>query len=124
VRKLADKNMRGLSVIGLVTWAIIIVFAVLIAIRVIPPYMQNYQLKKIMEKLVENPELRTMNRGKIRQLFMNQVNVNSIKGVTEDKLVIENRNNQIILSIHYEVRKPLIANIDAVYKFKEQAKAE
>lgn len=124
MRRLANKYEHGIGVIGLISWAIIVVFALLLAIRVIPPYMQYYELKKIMSKMAENPELKTMSKGKIKQLFMNQVNVNSIQGVTPDRLIVENKNNQLVLAIDYEVRKPLIANIDAVYKFQQQAKVE
>ncbi|MBI2790864.1 MAG: DUF4845 domain-containing protein [Gammaproteobacteria bacterium] len=121
MRAKTKKSMRGVTVINMLVVAIVIVFAVVIAINLIPPYLHNFAVKDAIEELAKNPDAKNMTKAKIKDLLSRKLQVNYIKDVSPDALVLEKKDGKTILTLKYEVRVHLIGNIDAVLMFNEEA---
>ncbi|MBS0286141.1 MAG: DUF4845 domain-containing protein [Proteobacteria bacterium] len=122
MKALMMKKMRGVTVINLMIAAIVIVFTIAIAVNLVPPYMHNYAIKDALNELAANPDITQMSKTKLRDLFVRKLQVNYITNVSPDALVIVKKEGATYLSMKYEVRVHLIANIDAVILFDEEAK--
>ncbi len=120
----AKKNMRGFSIINLLIVAIVIVFAITISVNLVPPYLHDYAIQDAMDDLAADPDLTQMSKAKMHDLFVRKLQVNYISNVSPDALVISKKGDNTYLSLKYEVRTHLIANIDAVLMFEHEVKVD
>ncbi len=119
------KSMRGITVLNLLVIAIIIVFAVVISMHLIPPYLHNFAIKDALEELAQNPDLSTFSKAKVKDLLARKLQVNYISDISPYSLMITKKDSKVTsLGLKYEVRVRLIGNIDAVVMFDEQVKVE
>lgn len=115
-------KMRGITMLSLLMAAIVIVFTIAIAVNLVPPYLHNAAIKDALAELAANPDVTQMSKAKLRDLFVRKLQVNYITNISPDALVINKKEGALYLSMKYEVRVHLIANIDAVIMFDEEAK--
>lgn len=113
--------MKGMSVLGILFVAIVLVFAVLILMRLVPPYIDFSEVKDSVEILAKDSKAANMSKPQIREMFSRRLHVNNINNIDPSKLEIVNDKGKRILSITYETRVHVIANIDAVLTFQTQA---
>jgi hypothetical protein len=118
------KAMQGMTVLGMLFTAFIIIVVVVLAINLIPPYLNNHAIRESMESLAKDPEISKWGKPKLRDMFIRKLQVNDIKNVPPELLVIEEKDKKHYLTINYEVRTHLLFNIDAVIKFNEQVMIE
>lgn len=114
------KNQQGMTFSG---WLIIILFLgcfLTVFFKLLPIYIEDYEIKAAFDKVAHNPEIKDQMPEQIRDNFSKYLRVNSIDAISADKLVIQEKNNQRTLSLNYEVRKNLVANIDLVVFFDYQ----
>ncbi len=125
MKKASKKSMRGFSVLGLLSIAIIVVFVVVISMHLIPPYLHNFAIKDALEDLAKNPDISTFSKAKIKDLLSRKMQVNYVSEISPDALVIDKKDGKVTsLGLKYESRVRLIGNIDAVVMFDEQVKVE
>lgn len=115
---------RGITFLGILFVAIVIIFSALILIRIIPPYMDFYQVKDSLETLAKDPNTAHMNKAQFREMFSRRLHVNNINNIDPNKLEIENDKGKTKLVIKYETRVHVIGNLDAVMNFESQAMVE
>lgn len=118
------KSMQGMTVLGMLFTAFLVIIVVVLAINLIPPYLHFYAIKESMETMAKDPETPKMSKAKLRDTFIRKLQVNDIKDVAPEALTIEKKDNKNFLMINYEVRTHLVGNIDAIIKFNEQVMIE
>lgn len=118
------KSMRGITFLGMLVAVVILVLVVVLGINLVPPYIHHFAVKDAMESLAKDPEIKGMSKAKLRDLFLRKLQVNYITNVPADKLEVIKKDGKTALAINYEVRVHLIANMDAVIKFNEEALVE
>jgi len=110
-------GMIALAIIG---------FFLTVAFRVGPPYITNYTVQETIRALQNEPELSSMSPYDVRRAIerrfdVNQVNV--IQAVCRRKdepcLKIEKTKSEMTIDGNYEVRVPVMGNVDAVVKFED-----
>ncbi len=125
MRAASKKSMRGITVLNLLVIAIILVFAVVISMHLIPPYLHNFAIKDALEDLAQNPDLSTFTKAKVKDLLARKLQVNYISEISPEALVIDKKDGKVTsLGLKYETRVRLIGNIDAVVMFDERVKVE
>ncbi|MBT7445870.1 MAG: DUF4845 domain-containing protein [Methylococcales bacterium] len=122
------KKQHGMTMIGWVTVLLLIAFFVTLLLRLVPIYMENSQIKTIMDSFDEEAGLSQMSKADVKKKIGNKLYINAIKTVSVfDKVkkpfTITKKENELTIDLEYEVRTPLFFNIDAVVSFKEQYKA-
>ncbi len=118
------KSMQGMTVLGMLFTAFMIIVVVILAIDFVPPFLNHYAIKESMESLAKDPEINKWGKAKLRDMFIRKLQVNDIRNVPPELLVIEEKDKKHYLTINYEVRTHVVANIDAVIKFNEQVMIE
>lgn len=113
-------TMKGMSLLGGLCLMMFIIFSVMIGMNIIPPYLRFYEVKDSLESLAKEPELKNMNKAKIRDLFERRLQVNSIKDVKAENLDVQKNDDKLSLILDYEVRVHLIGNMDALIKFNKE----
>lgn len=119
------RKQRGVTLLGMLTAVIILVFVAVLIINLAPPYIHHFAVKDALKSLAEDPEIKNMSsKAKLRDTFLRKLQVNYVTNIPADKLEITKKDGKTFLTIDYEVRVPLIANIDAMIKFNDEAVVE
>ena len=118
-----NRKQSGITMIGfLMTLGVIILF-LYCGMKIIPMYTEFYSVKQALAGMAAEPELGTSSKEKIRELFRRRMDMSYANNVLKiDPLKIEATDNGYMLTVDYERREELIANLDIVGKFHaEQA---
>ena len=72
------EKQAGMTAIGMVLMLILVGFVALIAIRVIPMYMDHFMVVGSLESLEQDPEVAGMSAPQLRKRLQRRFDVNSI----------------------------------------------
>lgn len=107
--------------IGMLLLAIVVIFAGIMAMRVVPPYIQYFTIKKMVEETMDQPDLQNVSDLEIRDKFSKQLSVNDVTVVTARDLLIERGPQGVVAKLSYSVRKPLVGQASICLDFDIQA---
>ncbi|MDH5326493.1 MAG: DUF4845 domain-containing protein [Gammaproteobacteria bacterium] len=121
------KTQMGLTAISMAFLLVVGGFAVLVALRLIPVYLEDFNVKSHVAKLNANPGLAEMTDEEILSTLSKRLGVDNVKNVNLDEHVeIVRDGATTTVVVNYEVRRPLLGNVDAVVRFTtdEDAKVD
>jgi hypothetical protein len=117
------RSQRGITLIGFVfVLAVVGIFAYL-GMKVFPIYEQFFSVRSAMKGVASEPGIGQMDPAKIRDLFFRRLYVNyADEDLKPENVKVDRKDNGYVMTVQYEVRRPLIADLDIVGKFdKSQA---
>ncbi len=108
-------GQRGISLFGLLFWAIVVGFFALIGMRVLPTLNEYFTIKRTVNKITTEgstvPE--------IRAAFERQKDVEySITSISSKDLTITKENEKIVVSFAYDKEVELMAPVYLLIKFQ------
>jgi hypothetical protein len=111
------RKQKGLSLIGFILVLSLVIFTAYIGMRIIPIYLEYYSVVSAMDGVAKERgsadwTLFDTRVSVLNRLYVSQ-NADNVKG--KDITVV--RRNGVQLRVAYEVRKPLIGNLDVVATF-------
>ncbi len=118
-----NRKQSGITMIGfLISLALIILF-IYCGMKIIPMYTEFYSVKQALAGMAKDPEVISGSKEKIRTLFNRRLDISYANTVKKmNALKIESTGEGYMLTVDYERREELIANLDIVGKFHaEQA---
>ncbi len=110
---------------GAVSLGIIIIIAAVVgfiwlSLRLVPHYIDFETMKSVMEDL-PGPQVHEMDKRAIRTSLEKRFKINNLRTFkVRDVVKIERTSKNTVVSIAYEVREPLMFNIDMVLSFEDQ----
>ena len=111
------KNKQGgLTLIGFI---IVLGFALCITfvgMKIGPIYMEYYSVVTAMNGLAAEKGSARLSPYQIRLRFLTRLNVSYTENVKESHIKLT-RGNGVHMRVAYEVRKPIVGNLDVVAKF-------
>ena len=117
------KRQQGASGLSILFTLVIIVFFGATGLKLTPVYLDNYTIKGALKALDEQPGITKMSRSKIKSLLMKQLQVNNVRNIKKEDIVINKEKGRLTVNIDYEVRLDLIQNIDLLVSFENQFEA-
>ena len=111
------KKQRGVSFIGFLVVLAVVGFAAFVGMKLFPMYQEFYAVKAAAKGLAGEPGVGDMDPGKIKDLFFRRLYINYSETVKPEHVKIERIDNGWNMKVSYEVRKPLVYNLDVVGKF-------
>ncbi|MEO6227575.1 MAG: DUF4845 domain-containing protein [Thermomonas sp.] len=113
-----NRKHSGITMIGfLITLAVIMLF-VYCGMKIIPMYTEFYSVKQALAGMANEPDLGSASKDKIREMFRRRMDMSYANTVLKiDPLKIEATDSGYMLTVDYERREELIANLDIVGKF-------
>jgi len=116
-----NRKHSGITMIGfLITLAVVMLF-VYCGMKIIPMYTEFYSVKQALAGMANEPDLGSSSKEKIREMFRRRMDMSYANTVLKiDPLKIEATDNGYMLTVDYERREELIANLDIVGKFHAQ----
>ena len=110
----------GMTLIGGVIALALLAFFVLLTLRLLPGYLEYFKVKGVLESLEREPDITSRSQAEIRKLIARRLDINSVEDVTAKDFRIEKRDGRLRVGIRYEVRVPILGNVDAVQKFHDE----
>ena len=115
------KKQRGMSMTALLLILAVVGIFSLVAIKIIPIYMENGQIVSAMSRLVEKSRQDEMSVAEVRKSLRSRFNIENIKVIDEDYVDIEIQpNGDLLLYVEYEDRTNLFGNVDLIVSFEEE----
>lgn len=96
---------------------ILVVSFLTFGLKVVPLYVDHNLVSGVCEELIENGEAANMTITEIRQRVSNTLRVNNVTDFDLSSITPRKENDQAIITIAYERRVELAANLDVVAKF-------
>ncbi len=107
----------GMSLIGFLIVLSMVVFFVYLGMRITPIYLEYYSVVSAMDGLSKERGSANYTPFEIKDKFLNRLWVSySNDNVKADNIKIV-RNNGVWIRVQYEVRKPVIGNLDVIAAF-------
>lgn len=118
-RKTDNRKPEGMSAVSLIAVVALVAGFVVLGLRLGPHYIDFQTLDSIMEGLPAG-QIHEMDKGAIRELLTKRYKINNIRDLNLREVVsIERKKDTTNITIDYEIREPLVYNIDAVLSFNE-----
>ena len=114
-----SRKQRGATAFGVMLGVSLMVGAVTLLLKLGPHYIDWQTMKSVFDSLPQS--VHTMSKDDIRESLKKRFRVNSLRDFDlKDILTIERGKTNTVLLVHYEVREPIVGNVDAVLTFSER----
>ena len=111
----------GLTLIGFVLMLVALVFLAYIGMKIAPIYVNYYSVVRAMDNMQEIPGLARKTPMQIRDALYDRLYVSYMDDLT-DKNVKITRSNGVNVRVVYEIREPILGNLDVIVSFDRSVK--
>ena len=111
-------KQRGVSMFGFMLVAVVVIIFAMLAMKLVPAYIEFFSVKKILNAMGQDSETKSMSNIEIRNSFSKRADVGYVTVVKPADLDIDRSGGKMVISTEYEYRTPLVANISLVVDFK------
>ena len=112
------RTQGGMTLIGFILVLAVVGIFVYVGMKVIPMYSEYYAVKKSLDGLALEPGIANAPPDRIRNLFFRRLYVNYSENVKKEHVKIERMEGGWKMTVKYEVRRPMIYNLDVVGNFE------
>ena len=112
-----QSQQRGLSMIGFLFVAAVLVMIAMLAMKLVPAYIEFFSVKKILATMGQEADLRSKSNAEIRSDFSRRANVGYVTVVQPENLTIDRSGGTPVISADYEFRTKLVGNVSLVVDF-------
>jgi hypothetical protein len=111
------KRQRGVTFIGMVFIAGLIVFAAIIGLKLVPAYIEYATVVNHLRELARSPDARGASPREIQIMFNKRAQIDAITAVKGDDIDIEKEGDQVVLRANYSTKIKLFGNLNACIDF-------
>lgn len=116
------RGQRGVTLLGLLAWAIIIGFVALLGMRVFPTVNEYYTIQRAVNKIA-GEGLTTV--PEIRAAFEKQKDIEySISSITSKDLDITKENDRVVINFAYDKEVEIMSPVFLLIKYKGGSKSK
>jgi hypothetical protein len=119
MQQAALKKQRGMTFMGVVFTAAVIVFVAMLFMKLLPSYIEYKSVKQVIDKIAHEPDLANMSKQEIINEFDKGATVGYITVIKGSDLTIaKDAAGGQVVTAEYQVITPLVFNISALLDFK------
>ena len=113
------RNERGLTMIGFIFVAAIVVIVALIGFRVLPSYVEYFQVQKALQGALDDSE--SGNLAEVRRNFDRRTSATYVDSVRPTDVLVSRQGNQIVATLTWQRILPMIGNASILLDFDATA---
>ena len=114
------RHQSGMTLIGFVVVLAVVGLFAFVVMRLFPMYSEYYAVKSALKGLASEPGIADTDPAKIQDLFFRRLYISYAENVKPENVKIDRIDNGWNMKVDYELRRPLISNLDVVGKFSAQ----
>ena len=111
------RTQRGMTLIGFIMVLTVVGVFIYMGMKLIPMYSEYYSLKQALGSLARDPGITNNDPAKIKDLLFRRLDISYASNIKPEHVKIVRKEAGYLMTVAYEVRKPLIANVDVVGRF-------
>ncbi len=115
------KRQRGITLGGIFIFMMVMGFFAYIAARVLPGYFDYWTLQRIMQNVLALPDIKDAKESAIRAKFVKELQINNMKTVNSEDLLIEWVPNGVRLSASFSMKQPFMGPVSLCLDFQAEA---
>ena len=108
-------TQRGITLIGMLVAAIIIVFLAIGGLKIAPAYMEYFTVKKAIVAIAQANSTGTV--GQVREAFDRRSAIDDINVINARDLEITKEGNEVVVSFAYQKKISLFGNVSVLIDF-------
>jgi hypothetical protein len=113
-------RQRGITLFGLVFWAVLIGFSAYLLIRTLPTVNEYYTIQKAVDTIAK---AQPPTVAEVRQAFDRQKELEySIASITGKDLVITKENDKVVVAFAYDKLVPVMGPVYLLIKYEGRSK--
>lgn len=114
-----SQKQQGLTLISLIMVLTLVGGTVILFFKIVPIYMNHGKVKSSIESLASIPELESKSKDQIKVLISKRFRVNSVYDLPKNAIKILKRGNYVKVSAQYNVKEPIVGNLNALIEFDD-----
>lgn len=111
------RTQSGITLLGFIVVLGLIGFFAYVGMKLFPMYSEYYSVKSALKGMASEPETAAADPARIQELFFRRMAIDYTSNVKPEHVKISRADNGWQMDVQYEVRRPLIFNLDVVGKF-------
>jgi hypothetical protein len=117
----ANKNQRGLSLIGLLFWGVLVAMVALVVIRVLPTINEYTTIQRAVKKIAQESPATV---AEARKAFERQKDIEySISSIGPQDLQITKENDKVVIRFDYNKEIPLVEPVYLLIKYSGEGRS-
>ncbi|MEP7276116.1 MAG: DUF4845 domain-containing protein [Betaproteobacteria bacterium] len=114
-----ERSQRGLTILGFLFVAAVVVTAALVGFRVFPAYVEYFAVKKALEQSME--ESPTGNIQEVRRAFDRKTSAGYIESVRPSDVQVSRDGNRLVASVAWQRVLHMVGNASILLDFDVSA---
>jgi Tfp pilus assembly protein PilE len=110
-------RQQGITLMGLIVGAVVLIFAAVLAMKLVPSYIEFFAVKKALSGIAVDTRGRAASAADIRRAFENRSAIDDISSVKSSDLEINKEGNDYVVAAAWRREIPLFANIGVYIDF-------
>jgi hypothetical protein len=115
------KRQRGVTFIGMIFIAALIIIGAIIALKLVPAYIEYATVVQHLREIARSPEARGGSPRDIQMMFSKRAQIDDIKAVAADDIEVTREGDSLVLSAAYQTRIKLFGNLSACIDFEPRS---
>jgi hypothetical protein len=111
------RKQKGLTLIGFIIVLALTIFIAYVAMRIVPLYLEYHALINAMEVLEDDPRSKSMQPNALKARLLDVLWVNYASDNIRKEHMRISRSDGVKLRVAYEVRRPIVGNVDVIVSF-------
>ena len=112
-------HQRGISSAVILMIALLLGLFFTFGLKVGPLYVDHNLITGLCQGLIDNGEASTLTVTEVRDRISSTLRINNISDFDLNSILMRKDNGEAIITVAYEKRVPLVANLDIVATFDE-----
>jgi hypothetical protein len=122
IRRAAAVRQRGLTLIGLLFWGILVAVVALVVIRVLPTINEFTTIQRAVKKIAQEQPATV---PEARKAFDRQKDIEySISSISGQDLQITKENDKIVIRFEYNKEVPLVEPVYLLIKYSGEGRSQ
>ena len=115
------KRQRGVTFVGMVFIAALIIIGAIIALKLVPAYIEYATVVQHLREIARSPEARGGSPRDIQMMFSKRAQIDNIRVVTADDIEVTREGDSLLLSAAYQTKIKLFGNLNACIDFEPRS---
>lgn len=115
--RVTARRQRGVTFANFVLVAILVVFAAIGGMKIVPAYVDNRTIAHILDTVAHDPDMQGAQPSDIRNAFEKRAMINNVTAVGPEDVEIQKTPAGMVLRVKYNVKIELIGNASLLLEF-------
>lgn len=112
------RRQQGLTLMSFIVVLAVVGFAAFVGMKLFPMYQEYFAVRTAMKELAADPSAASRTPAQLKDQFFRKLYINYSENVKPNDVKFERASNGgLLMTVAYEVRRPLVGNLDVVGKF-------